>query len=96
MFNETIFNETRAYWTEPILDAKMLANGKLARQITSRAQNPTYTFTSSMEEFSLGEVAAPVVAFGDRLTGKVNRSLVEYFFGMPCLRTEKHPESSID
>lgn len=34
-----------------------------------------------MEEFSLGEVAAPVVAFGDRLTGKVNRSLVEYFFG---------------
>lgn len=49
-----------------------------------------------MEEFSLGEVAAPVVAFGDRLTGKVNRSLVEYFFGMPCLRTEKHSESSID
>lgn len=81
IFNETVFNETRAYWTEPILDAQMLANGKLARQINSRAQNPTYTFTSMMEEFSLGEVAAPVVAFGDRLTGKVNRSLVEYFFG---------------
>lgn len=35
-----------------------------------------------MEEFSLGEVAAPVIAFGDIQVGRVNRSLVEYFFGM--------------
>lgn len=59
----------------------MLANGKLARQIESRAHNPTYTFTSTMEEFSLGEVAAPVIAFGNKQAGTVNRSLVEYFFG---------------
>jgi hypothetical protein len=62
----------------------MLANGKLARQIQSRAANPTYTFTSKMEEFSLGEVAAPVVAFGDIQHGRVDRSLVQYFFGMPA------------
>jgi len=81
IFNSTIFAKTKAYWTKPILDATMLANGKLVRQIQSRASNPNYTFTSSMEEFSLGEVAAPVIAFGDIEHGRVNRSLVEYFFG---------------
>lgn len=59
----------------------MLANGKLARQISSRAYNPTYTFTSNTEDFSLGEVSAPIIAFGDMDTGLVNRTLVEYFFG---------------
>lgn len=82
VFNSTIFDKTKAYWKKPVLDATMLANGKLARQIQSRASNPNYTFTSSMEEFSLGEVAAPVIAFGDIQHGRVNRSLVEYFFGI--------------
>lgn len=59
----------------------MLANSKLARQIESRAFNPTYTFTSDMEDFSIGEVAAPIIAFGDVETGTVDRELVEYFFG---------------
>jgi hypothetical protein len=81
VFNETVFDETKKYWTGPILDANMLANSKLARQIDSKAYNPTYTFTSTMEQFSLGEIAAPIIAFGDMQNGKVNRTLVEYFFG---------------
>ncbi|KAE8313873.1 hypothetical protein BDV41DRAFT_587828 [Aspergillus transmontanensis] len=88
VFNETIFEETKKYWTEPTLDANMLANSKLARQISSKAYNPTYTFTSSMEQFSLGEVAAPIIAFGDIKNGKVNRTLVEYFFENERLPTE--------
>ncbi|KAE8359094.1 hypothetical protein BDV27DRAFT_149878 [Aspergillus caelatus] len=88
VFNETIFEETKKYWTEPTLDANMLANSKLARQISSKAYNPTYTFTSSMEQFSLGEVAAPIIAFGDIQNGKVNRTLVEYFFENERLPTE--------
>ena len=59
----------------------MLANSKLARQIESRASNPTYTFTSDTEEFSIGEVAAPIIVFGDSEQGTVERDLVEYFFG---------------
>jgi hypothetical protein len=59
----------------------MLANSKVARQINSKAHNPTYTFTANTEQFSLGEVAAPIIAFGDIQAGTVNRSLVEYFFG---------------
>ncbi|EIT75557.1 hypothetical protein BDV35DRAFT_383487 [Aspergillus flavus] len=88
VFNETIFEETKKYWTGPTLDANMLANSKLARQISSKAYNPTYTFTSSMEQFSLGEVAAPIIAFGDIQNGKVNRTLVEYFFENERLPTE--------
>ncbi|KAK6953259.1 hypothetical protein Daesc_005560 [Daldinia eschscholtzii] len=81
IFNETIFNETKVYWTGEILDADMLANGKIARQLNSKAFNPNYTFTSSVESFSLGEVSAPIVAFGDLQAATVNRTLVEYFFG---------------
>ena len=75
-----MFDETRKYWFEPVLTANMLASSKLARQVTSKAFNPTYTFTSSMESFSEGEVAAPVIAFGNTEDVTVDRSLVEYFF----------------
>lgn len=63
----------------------MLADGKLARQITSRSQNPNYTFAESTEHFSLGEVAAPIIVFGDMTAGTVNRTWVEYFFGKTLL-----------
>ncbi|KAF2189849.1 Cloroperoxidase [Zopfia rhizophila CBS 207.26] len=88
VFNQTIFDETRQYWTAGILDAKQLANGKLARQITSRAYNPNYTFTATTEEFILGEVAAPIIVFGDMQAGTVNKSLVEYFFQNERLPSE--------
>lgn len=81
VFNQTIFDTTRVYWTGAVLDAKMLANGKLFRQIESRAYNPNYTFTTTTEEFSLGEVAAPIIVFGDMQAGTVERDRVEYFFG---------------
>ena len=60
----------------------MLANGKLFRQIESRASNPDYKFTSTNEHFSLGEVAAPIIVFGDHGPATVRKDLVEYFFGM--------------
>lgn len=80
-FNQTVFDTSKVYWTEPILTAEMLANSKLYRQIESRASNPNYTFTQSTEAFSLGEVAAPIIVFGDHGSATVNKTLVEYFFG---------------
>lgn len=67
----------------------MLANSKIARQIESKAFNPEYVFTSETEDFSLGEVAAPIVAFGSFEDGTVERDLVEYFFGksIPAVST---------
>jgi hypothetical protein len=81
VFNQTIFDTTTQFWTGPILDANMLANGKLFRQIVSKSTNPNYTFTTTTEAFSLGEVAAPIIIFGDMAAGTVNRTLIQYFFG---------------
>lgn len=81
VFNQTVFDTTKIYFTDEILDPDMMINAKVARQVASRAFNPNYSFTSTTQEFSLGEVAAPAVAFGDLKTGTVNRTLVEYFFG---------------
>ncbi|KAI0905342.1 Chloroperoxidase [Ustulina deusta] len=80
VFNQTVFDETKKWWAAPVLNASMLANAKVARQLSSKAFNPTYVFTVVTEEFSLGEVVAPVIAFGDIDTITVNRTLVEYFF----------------
>ena len=59
----------------------MLANSKVFRQIESRATNPTYRFTNVTEAFSLGEMAAPFIVFGDMSTVTVKKKFVEYFFG---------------
>jgi hypothetical protein len=59
----------------------MLANGKVFRQVISKAYNPTYSFTSTTEAFSLGEVAAPIIVFGDHPSATVNKTFIEYFFG---------------
>ncbi|KAK4118850.1 Cloroperoxidase [Parathielavia appendiculata] len=88
VFNQTIFDQTRRYWPEPVITAAHMANAKVARQIDSKAFNPTYRFTDAVERFSLGEMAAPFVAFGDLEKATVNRTLVEYFFQNERLPTE--------
>lgn len=80
VFNETVFAESIRYWPRDTLDANQLAMSKLARQAASKALNPEYTFTTTTEQFSLGEVAAPVIVFGDHATSTVNKSIVEFFF----------------
>lgn len=83
VFNQSIFDTSTAYWTTDILTPKQIANSKLARQVTSRAYNPDYTFTTTTEEFSLGEVAAPFIVFGTLQDPTVEKNLVTYFFGTP-------------
>lgn len=80
VFNESIFDTTIKYWIDETLDANQLAMGKVFRQVESKAFNPNYTFTETTDAFSLGEVSAPIVAFGDIDAVTVNRTLVEYFF----------------
>jgi hypothetical protein len=80
VFNETVYNTSRQWWTDEIVTAKMIANSKIFRQLASRGSNPNYTFTASTEEFSLGEVIAPIIAFGSIEGATVNRTLMEYFF----------------
>lgn len=80
VFNETIFNTSRTFWTAEIVTADMLANSKIYRQVKSKAFNSDYTFTAKTEQFSLGEVAAPIIAFGDIEKSTVPKDLMEYFF----------------
>lgn len=87
IFNETVFNTSRAFWTADVVTAEMLANSKVFRQVESRATNPDYRFTNVTENFSLGEVAAPIIAFGDINAMTVPKNLMEFFF-----LNEKFPE----
>lgn len=85
MFNQSVFDASTKYWTESTITAAMMANSKIYRQVESRAFNPEYAFDSSVEDFSIGEVSAPFVAFGDVANGLVERDLVLYFFGESVL-----------
>ncbi|KAH8648334.1 Chloroperoxidase [Tricladium varicosporioides] len=88
VFNQTIFDTTKTYWQAETLNAQMLANAKVARQVESRAFNPNYTFSTTTEQFSLGELAAPILIFGDITAGTVKSNLVTYFFENERLPTE--------
>ena len=80
IFNQSIFDESTKYWTGPTIDRAMMANSKMARQLQSKASNPTYRFTNTTDAFSTGEILAPFIAFGDRDAVTVDKERVEYFF----------------
>lgn len=88
LFNETVFETVTRYWGEDVVTPTQLAMSKMFRQIESKSFNPTYKFDAPTEGFSLGEVSAPIVAFGDLETMTVNRSFVDYFFRNERLPTE--------
>ncbi|KAF7879209.1 hypothetical protein EAF04_000407 [Stromatinia cepivora] len=88
IFNQTIFDTTKIYWPSETLTAQHLIDGKLFRQIVSRSTNPNYTFTSTTQAFSLGEMAAPIIAFGDKDAVTANRTLVESWIENERLPTE--------
>ncbi|KAI8931853.1 hypothetical protein NX059_010759 [Plenodomus lindquistii] len=75
-----VYNTSKAWWKSDPVTAKELANSKVFRQLESCANNPNYTFSAGVEEFSLGEVAASPIAFGDLETGDVPRDLIAFFF----------------
>ena len=81
VFNQSVFDRTKAYWTDPVLTIEMVANSKLFRQVESKAYNANYTFTTKTNEAALLEAAAPFLAFGDAVAGTARRDFVEYFFG---------------
>ncbi|APA10583.1 hypothetical protein SS1G_12609 [Sclerotinia sclerotiorum 1980 UF-70] len=98
IFNQTIFDTTKMYWPSETLTAQHLIDGKIFRQIVSRTTNPNYTFTSTTQAFSLGEMAAPIVAFGDKNALTANRTLVESWIENERLPTElgwRKPEEEV-
>lgn len=80
-FNQTIFDQSKEYWTGSTVTTEMLASSKLARLVQSKAWNPCYTYTTKEDRAGLAEAAAPIVIFGDTIAGTVNRDLLVYLFG---------------
>ena len=73
----------------------MAANARLARVHTSNATNPTFGFTETGREFSFGESAAYILILGDRVSGTVPRSWVEYLFGKIILHAAIHTQHEL-
>jgi hypothetical protein len=81
-FNQRVFDETLSYWPEHIIDVQSAALARQARVNTSKATNPKYSMSQLGEDFSYGETAAYLIVLGDKESGTVKRSWVEYMFGM--------------
>ncbi|KAH8898024.1 Cloroperoxidase [Thozetella sp. PMI_491] len=79
-FNETVFNQTRSFWTDETITVQMAADARSARIKTSMETNPNFTMSNVGKAFSLGESAAYILAFGDKDAGTSNRSFVEFMF----------------
>ncbi|EHL03756.1 putative sterigmatocystin biosynthesis peroxidase stcC [Glarea lozoyensis 74030] len=79
VFNQTVFDTSKAFFTDETITIRMIADAKVFRQVISRSTNPDYSFSASVENFSLGEMAAPFLALGDKTNGLVNRTLVEFW-----------------
>ena len=80
-FNQTIFDQTKSYWTTPLIDIYEAAEAHEARLNTSKATNPDFSLSDTGIAFSFGESAAYMLAFEEDGFGYANRSWVEYFFG---------------
>ncbi|KAI1503717.1 Chloroperoxidase [Biscogniauxia marginata] len=80
VFNHTVFDETRAFWTGPIVDLRMAALSRLARLETSKVRNPSFTLNEQQEQLGLTEDALYLSVIGDITTATALKSQLEYFF----------------
>ncbi|KAM3068447.1 hypothetical protein ACMFMG_009586 [Clarireedia jacksonii] len=87
-FNQKIFDQTRSYWTEDIINVTMAANARYARVQTSNATNPTFGLSDLGREFGYGESAAYIGILGNKTSGTVRKNIVEYLFLNERLPTE--------
>ncbi|KAI9148171.1 putative sterigmatocystin biosynthesis peroxidase stcC [Paramyrothecium foliicola] len=79
-FNRAIFNEARSYWKGSNINVQEAANARFARIQTSNATNPNFELTQAGIDFGVGESAAYILILGDRVSGTVRKSFVEFLF----------------
>lgn len=80
-FNQTIYEQTRSYWTTEIITLQQAADARLARLNESKTIDPNYTLSELGENFSYGESAGYLIVLGNKTTNTVPRKWVEYLFG---------------
>jgi hypothetical protein len=79
-FSQAAYDETRSFWTTPIIDIKQAADARYSRLLTSNATNPEFELSELGFNFGIGETAAYIMVLGDRVSGTVPRSWIEYLF----------------
>ncbi|KAE8373856.1 Chloroperoxidase [Aspergillus bertholletiae] len=97
-FNQTLFDQARSHWTGPTIDLHTGAEARLARIKTSMATNPTFDLSGTRLRFSYAQTATYILVFGDKVSGTVNKSWIEYLFEKERLPVElgwEKRESSI-
>ncbi|KAI2467590.1 Cloroperoxidase [Annulohypoxylon bovei var. microspora] len=80
VFNEAVFNQTKSFWTGDTIDVQMASNARVARLMTSNLTNPEYSLSDLGSAFSIGESAAYIAILGDKKSGTVPKTWVEYLF----------------
>ncbi|KAK4164605.1 Chloroperoxidase [Cladorrhinum sp. PSN259] len=79
-FNQTIFDETRSYWTDETVTFKMAVDALTARQKSSNETNPEYSLSELGSDFIFGESVAYVLILGDKQSKTANRTWLEFWF----------------
>ena len=88
VFNETIWNETLAYFDGPNIDLAKASKARTARVVTPAATNPQFSLPQLGAHFIWGESAAYQFVFGEwdlesedpKNTVLTPKNLVQYFF----------------
>ena len=80
-----MFDETKSYWKD-VIDISQAAAARIGRIKTSQATNPNFTLSDLGSAFSVGEAAAYIIVLGDRVSGTVDKTVVEYLFGKSSSR----------
>lgn len=71
----------KSYWTEPLIDLHLGAKARLAGVNRSKATNPTFDLSGFRLRFSYAQTATYILVFGDKVSGTVNKTWIEYLFG---------------
>lgn len=81
-FNNTIFEEAKAYWTTDTISLMQAASALYARQQTQKDANPSYDVPLAQHSNALGQTAMYLGLFGDYTDGNARKDWVVYLFGM--------------
>ncbi|KAE8363170.1 Chloroperoxidase [Aspergillus caelatus] len=87
-FNQTLFDQVKSYWTEPLIDLHLGAKARLAGVNRSKATNPTFDLSGFRLRFSYAQTATYILVFGDKISGTVNKTWIEYLFEKERLPVE--------
>jgi hypothetical protein len=81
-FNETVWDESSAYFDTDLITVEQVAKARMARLATSQKTNPEHKLSKLADGFSWGEMASFFEIMADGTTGTVEKKFIEYWLSM--------------